>query len=50
MGLSVERLTQDKIRWHPDDIANIQTTANKWVWVARRALVVCIRLVGCLLA
>jgi hypothetical protein len=29
VGLSVERLTQDKIRWHPDDIANIQTIANK---------------------
>lgn len=29
VGLSVERLTQDKVRWHPDDIANIQTIANK---------------------
>jgi hypothetical protein len=28
IGLSVERLTQDKVRWHPDDIANIQSIAN----------------------
>lgn len=29
VGISVERLTQDKVRWHPDDIANIQAVANK---------------------
>jgi hypothetical protein len=30
VGLSVERLTQDKVRWAPDDIANIQAIANRW--------------------
>lgn len=29
VGISVERLTQDKVRWHPDDIDNIQAIANK---------------------
>ncbi|KAI8469933.1 MAG: MCM2/3/5 family-domain-containing protein [Monoraphidium minutum] len=29
VGLSAERLTQDKVRWAPDDIANIQAIANK---------------------
>lgn len=37
IGLSVERLTQDKIRWHPDDIANIQTIANRWGAAGRLA-------------